>query len=119
MDDVQFHAVNDIASPGERERSAEHGERREQFGAAVLRCRFVPIHIVTSELQELSGSRRRESGQLQREQKMLVAKRTVDGDGGEEMTTIGHRRGHQEGYKKTSGGVAPIHLRKCATAKKP
>ena len=32
------------------------------------------------------------------------------------MTKAGAKRRDQ---KKTSGGVAPVHLRKCATAKKP
>src|SRR5437762_1893065 len=29
------------------------------------------------------------------------------------------RRGEKRAQKKTSGGVAPIHLRKCATAREP
>jgi hypothetical protein len=58
---------------------------------------------------------------------MLATKRNVLRDGGDELLARGMSRskGHtrrltcEDAQKKTSGGVAPVHLRKYATARKP
>lgn len=120
--------------------------REGTFDPFDLAVGLIVGRVGAGDLHELAGERvRKPDGQAQHESKMFATdRRVLDNRRVEDVTSIGWRsgirlRGHGKckgvqgasgvscevdydvpyGAKKSSGGVAPIHLRNCATAKKP
>ena len=126
MDDLQLHPAPVCPiSPPARTAARRHAPRsahRAVTSTAATRRRIpfsirlvVPIAIATLELNELPGLGGWELIQMQDQPVMFAADRDVFGNGRDELATRlrRHAQGGGGSKKKTSGGVAPIHLRKC------
>src|SRR5437762_2165246 len=131
-----------VTAPQKATASQARQTSRRPFHFPLAR-RLVLLDPATGDLDELPRASPRKPRQPEHQAKVLPTQSAVGQDLAVELIAggvgevggswgaargAGHacgmisgrsRRGEKRAQKKTSGGVAPIHLRKCATAREP